>query len=856
MDTQYTSSSLYVAGTIVIGLGGSGAETVRLIKARVRQSMSPPPGIIEFLTADTEPRQNEPGREHLSQGEYAYLGDYNARRVLEELDSHPHIKDWWFEKDQIVTGTIHKGARQRRPVGRLSLYVNWNEFARSFDNKAKTIREIVEREKTQVRGINVQRTGLVKVYIISSVCGGTGSAIFLDVAFRARQILGDDADIMGIFYLPSCFLPEIQSVKQQQRIKANAYASLLELNHFLKGNPFEASFPDEPFKDRLGNKVTTTLSRPYDTVYLLDRSNNKEEMSSLENIRYEVAQQVFLDILTPMSARFAARRANLQDLAGEKSDAGSGGQSQVLAIAGFSTASLILPSAQMREVATSLYGASVIRERIIGQPHSQVDYALDERLRTRLDDLSQKLQFERQISGGTTTPNNGNDEWDDDDWDDDGDLGDDGQGIDGGNRQIDLREAAKVIDITYHELCRDLRSDFKSHHLRGMAYILEELISGVGKLLADTRQHVQQARATIDANTQRLSEEFKGPSFIQGRKARIRAEQAYNARRANWDAENARLERERQRDQLKAQTLTRLSEDLEKIKASITGKEGHIERLEALAQELEVRAEANTIGKLPQRLTRQRQRADVFELATYVGGEHYTTVIDGVTSNEPYWSWAPRRAVHDAQPGAEALEEFDTAVGEYVFGLRVDSSFGPDRNLRLPAFDAANQNAIIIAAQTLYQDGVTTDFSIMEYLRWFYKYVRHGSNEARFSPLDPLQMLNDRCKSPFLEIDKARLGTEGGNDTEPVRLLGIPEMRSPDPLAQDVLDDFDSNKWEDVSTGIYDRIDISYSRHGYPLKVLKDLDVFKKSYRHFLEEGDKLHPHRDWPNGMDDLLGE
>lgn len=845
MSTQYTPSSLYVAGTIVIGLGGSGTETVRLVKARVRQSMTPPPGIIEFLTADTEPRQNEPGREHLSQGEYAYLGDYNASRVLSELDAHPHIKDWWFSDGQTITGTIHKGARQRRPVGRLSLYVNWGEFSRSFDAKAKAIREIVEREKAQIQGMNVQRTGLAKVYIISSVCGGTGSATFLDIAFRVRQILGDDADIVGVFYLPSCFLPVVQSVKQRQRIKANAYASLVELNHFLKGNSFEASFPDEPFKDGTGNKVSASLSRPFDTVYLVDQSNNKEGISNLENIWHMAAQQIFLDILTPMSARFAARRANLQDLAGEKSKAGDKGHEQSLAIAGFSTASLILPADRLRTAAAGLYSTAVIRERIIGQPIAR-NRELDEQLRLRLDKLSQTLRFER-------TPNEA-DAPEPAEWNPIDELfGSDREQGTSGNA-IDLNDIAKVIGEVYEGLCQQLTEDYKTYRLQGIAYIFKELSDRGSRMLAEVRRREVDSRTRIDGIQTELAQPQRKAPWYQIGNARERAEQAYAARRSDLEDESRRLSRLLDRDRQAAETLSRLVNDFNAI-GEIVGR--HIKVLEKLATQLEEEAQQFATGKVPQRPGRQRQRADIFELATYVGGERYTTEIDGVISDEPYWSQAPRHAAHNAAPEASALESFDIESCGRAFGLLVESGFGPNYSLRLPEMGSAGLTAVADAAKTLYAAGATTDFSIMDYLRWFYKHVRHGPNEARFSPLDPLQMLNDRCKNPFIEVDTARLGTEGGNDTEPVRLLGIPDIRSTDPMIEDVLDDFDGHMWEEVPTGTHDRIDISYSRHGYPVRVLKDLNVFKKSYLHFrYDEGDKLHLHRDWPNGMDDLLDQ
>ena len=851
MNNLYNPESLFVAGTVVNGLGGSCAETVRLVKARVRQSMEPQPNIVEFMVVDTEPRLNEPGREHLSQGEYAYLGDYNARRVLEEIDAHPHIKDWWFEKDEVVTGTIHKGARQRRPVGRLSLYVNWGEFARIFDAKSARIREIVQREKDQRRGINVQRSSLAKVYIISSLCGGTGSSIFLDVAFKVRQVLGDDADIVGIFYLPSCFLPEIQSTKQRRRIQANAYASLLELNHFMKGSDFQASFPDEPYHNGNGAKESIRLSRPFDTVYFVDRSNGKELISDLENIRHLAAQQVFLDIITPMGARYAARRANLQDLAGEKSKANGAATGQSLAFGGFATASLILPSKRLMDAASEMFGADYIRQHVLGKAYD-VHHDLDQQLEVRIRNLYQTLLFE-------DTPVESRQEQVSDD-----DaffaqvlgLGSAGSSSSTGDA-INLSDVSKVVGEAYRELGETLAEDFKAHGLRGMQYIIKQLIKGIDQEATMVDQRLSTNRRQITEIKKEQGASNPKPSWLQrllNKQGVARDEQEHNQQQQKYGTDLERLNREIQRDEQTKKALNKLINDLNLLGNALEKQNGQLETLVRTMGLIAQDILSQTVP-LPHRM-RHQQRADIFELATYVGEEAYSGRENGSSFNEPYWQWAPKAAIENVNVGSASAEQFARLAQDIAFNLRVDSAYENHWELKLEAIQVDELDVLEDAACKLFVNNSKTSFSILEYLDWFYKYIHHGTaNGSRFSPLDPLQILNDRCSEPFLEVDKARLGTEGGNDTEPVRLLGIPVIRATDPMAEELFTDFDQSKWEDVPTGAANRIDISYSRHGYPIKVLKDLDLFKKSYLHFRDDlNDKMHPHRDWPNGMDDLL--
>lgn len=366
----YIPSSLYVTSTLVIGLGGTGVGVIRQLKRRIRSSMNPMPGVIEFLAVDTEMPQNMPGDERIFDREIAYIGDFNAGRVLDHLEQYPHIKDWW-PTGQVVSGMIFRGARQRRLVGRLSLYVRWGEFARKLDAKLDKVRQIAEREAVEQRGIQVERTRQVRVYIVSSLCGGTGSGLLLDVAFRVRNALGDDAEIYGVFVMPSAFLPEIASHIQRLRIQGNAYAALKEIDHFLSGEKeFEASFPDYAYQTPDGVKQSSRVRRPFNTVFLVDRDNGKEPLGNLEEVRQLISQAIFLDLLTPLGKEVASKRENMNDLASEQRGQPSSKQpdlranQRTLGIAGVTTASLVLPALDVvvDQVALRLMQNQVLRK--------------------------------------------------------------------------------------------------------------------------------------------------------------------------------------------------------------------------------------------------------------------------------------------------------------------------------------------------------------------------------------------------------------------------------------------------------------------------------------------------------------
>jgi hypothetical protein len=84
------------------------------------------------------------------------------------------------------------------------------------------------------------RTNRVRVYILSSLAGGTGSGMFLDLAYSVRALLKQagyqQPDVVGLFLLPNVD-------RNRTLTLGNAYASLSELRYFAgQGTRFSAKY--------------------------------------------------------------------------------------------------------------------------------------------------------------------------------------------------------------------------------------------------------------------------------------------------------------------------------------------------------------------------------------------------------------------------------------------------------------------------------------------------------------------------------------------------------------------------------------------------------------------------------------
>lgn len=253
--------------TLIVGVGGMGSNTVRAVKRRLRNvwGRESLPAMIQLLALDTEPLVNRLDQEPLHADEIAYMGKFDATRLVSNLDNHPEIARWW-NYPSIPLGYIHNGAKQLRPIGRLSFFRNYVTFKRLLETKYASLDKIRDLEMAQNRGFPVM-SNYQLVYVVSSLCGGTGAGMFMDVAHRVRALVRSNARVVGIFYLPDVLEEEIHSDLQRRRIKANAYAALKELNYFQETQQFHELYPSEQ------RALPDTPYAPFDFIFLVGRTN-------------------------------------------------------------------------------------------------------------------------------------------------------------------------------------------------------------------------------------------------------------------------------------------------------------------------------------------------------------------------------------------------------------------------------------------------------------------------------------------------------------------------------------------------------------------------------------------------------
>ncbi len=292
--------------TMVVGVGGMGTNTVRAVKRRFRNVWGGDqlPGMIQLMALDTEPLVNRLDQEPLFADEFAYMGKFDATRLVANLDQHPEIARWW-NYPSIPLGYIHNGAKQLRPIGRLSFFRNYVTFKQMLETKLADLDRIRDMETAQNRGFPVVGNYQL-VYVVGSLCGGTGSGMFMDAAHRIRSAVRNNGRIVGVFFLPDVLEPEISSDIQRRRIRANAYAALKELNYFQETQEFRALYPSEQ------RELPDTPYAPFDFIFLVSRTNrNGNSLARKSDAEQMAAHLIQLTAISHLSSEILGLEVNV-----------------------------------------------------------------------------------------------------------------------------------------------------------------------------------------------------------------------------------------------------------------------------------------------------------------------------------------------------------------------------------------------------------------------------------------------------------------------------------------------------------------------------------------------------------------
>ncbi|MCI0336647.1 MAG: hypothetical protein L0226_03650, partial [Acidobacteria bacterium] len=309
---------------IVIGPGGTGNQVTRRLKKLVRDHYGDAPMLIHFLVVDTDAGtfndQNWAPLPELSELERLPLYDPQVpfADVRNSPGAYPEIHEWLSPVVDVGLLDRQEGAGQIRMLGRMAFYKSFGFFERRIDyifNQCQRIQTQLEAMKRYEFDVATDPI----IYIVSSICGGQGAGMVVDLAVSLRELAGGrfpSLNLIGVLAMPSVFTDRIPR-ENRSKTFANAHATMKEIDYLMHST--DRSKTRFRFPAPLDRAITPSAPL-FDICYLMDNFNGRGSLNGPEEVYDQIATQLFLEIGTPFGARSESVRINLNTVAGLELD--------------------------------------------------------------------------------------------------------------------------------------------------------------------------------------------------------------------------------------------------------------------------------------------------------------------------------------------------------------------------------------------------------------------------------------------------------------------------------------------------------------------------------------------------------
>ncbi|GGS27991.1 tubulin-like doman-containing protein [Deinococcus knuensis] len=306
-------SNTEVTKTLVIGLGSTGTRVANNLIRRLtwKYGSADRAPWVQFMAIETN--TNEPAPILSPRGDFfpIALDGKTYGQILSDPGAHRkiHLEKWADMTTLRRLKDTEGGAGNIRMVGRLTFMMdpNYTTIRRALLSRITNLRDLQSSGAQEQRGalpdgsnptITFAAGGEIRVFIVGTLCGGTGSGLLPDFGYFVKSLpLRETEKIIGIFSLPH---PNLTSAiaSNAERLKKNAYTALVELNHYHQGTP--DTLPPITYADGTVANMTT---QPYDLPYLVAPSSpTKTGETELNEL---IADRIYMNVVSPEADPFS-----------------------------------------------------------------------------------------------------------------------------------------------------------------------------------------------------------------------------------------------------------------------------------------------------------------------------------------------------------------------------------------------------------------------------------------------------------------------------------------------------------------------------------------------------------------------
>ncbi len=287
-----------MAQTLLIGLGGTGSRVVNnVVKELHLNNKQINDGEICCAVLDTNVNDNASIED--SNTGVPVIGTSKAQKIRDYFDDyhHLHMESWCPQSPAFLEESMIDGASELRLKSRIA-------FMDCLESG------VTDRLELMINDVLKNNSGSkIRIMIVSSLSGGTGSGMFLQVALWLRKFLSESQiTIRGIFLLPDVFVSTIKDIRDNKttmvRHYCNAYAAIRELNAITKIK--KSNSIDLAEKIEVGDlfdslKESDTGKPVFDFAFFVDdKDENGVRLESIAEYEKMVAQLVYMQLYAPM----------------------------------------------------------------------------------------------------------------------------------------------------------------------------------------------------------------------------------------------------------------------------------------------------------------------------------------------------------------------------------------------------------------------------------------------------------------------------------------------------------------------------------------------------------------------------
>jgi hypothetical protein len=322
--------------TLFICIGGSGMKIGHALKYNFSTYMPSQllssdgsKGRVKFLFIENDTQEVERIKPYyrfkkdvFDMDEFIQIGRINADRVVERINQD--VKDGkdldqpysdinsWVDKTLTFPDTITEiGLAACRQMGRIGLAVGYNDLNSRLQSIVTRLSNIANKEKA-----GKPEPAAISVYIITGICGGTGSSMFLDISAMLDNLQGrvDSLNKKAIFINTNYYLaqklsdPNMSPTHSQYlNLQINSVAMMSECEFFYKNKEKDRSLMGR-YSARNSQYESNVASNrsysPFTNAYLFDIIADNTKRIPPSKFFYVVADMLYYSAISQSNKQF------------------------------------------------------------------------------------------------------------------------------------------------------------------------------------------------------------------------------------------------------------------------------------------------------------------------------------------------------------------------------------------------------------------------------------------------------------------------------------------------------------------------------------------------------------------------